>query len=140
MPIRIQDNYVQTAVVRLTADTTTTSTAFVTLLTLSGQTYGGSLNIFASVSSSNTANTAQNFFRITVDGVSVGASSSKGDGGLLSATTVAGNNITANSGILSVGTHTILLQWRVSGGIGQIRPVAAVDQEYASFMVEEVYV
>ena len=138
MPVFAPNNYAQTTSSVLAVNTTTTSTTFVNLISIVVSTSGGSLNVFGSISSSNTGNGAENFFRITVDGTSIGASSSKGDLGTASGTIVAGNNIITNTGVLSAGSHTVVLQWRVSGGTGQIRPVAAVDQEYASLMLQEV--
>lgn len=39
---------------------------------------------------------------------------------------------------LSVGLHTITMEWRVDAGSGQCRPVTYPDQECAMLLVEEV--
>ena len=119
------------------ADATTTSTTFVTLLsqaiTLAGST---SLLIHFSAGVSNTTNAAITSFRVTVDGVakrgtSFKAPSASGAGGVAIILKVDG---------LSAGAHTVLVEWKVSGGTGQVRPVAAVDAEHASLLLEEVAV
>jgi len=133
----ITSNYKQSVFLEKTTDATTTSTSFVTLLS-QAITLAGSTNLLIRFSAgvSNTGNNAQTFFRITVDGVvkrgvSVVASSV---GAVESAAMVL--KVTG----LSAAAHTVLVEWRVGGSTGQVRPVAAPDSEHASLLLEEVAV
>jgi hypothetical protein len=84
---------------------------------------------------SNVQNNRQLDFRLSVAGVVARAAGTVNAGG-------AGNPVGATlifqSGALTAGSNTVLIEWRVSAGTGQIRPVAAVNSEYASLLIMEV--
>jgi len=133
----ITSPYKQSVFLEKTTDATTTSTTFVTLLS-QAITMAGSTNLLIHFSAgvSNTGNNSQTYFRITVDGVvkrgvSVVSSSA---GAVESAAMVL--KVTG----LSAAAHTVLVEWKVGGSTGQVRPVTAPDSEHASLLLEEVAV
>ena len=118
---------------QLAVDTTTTSGAFVDLLTQAiTTTAGGFLNAFFSVSASNVSGD-QLSFRLLVDGVAVQGTACK----------IPTSGTTANAMLLykasiAAGAHTIKVQWLTSGGnTARIRPVAAPSTEHASLLLTE---
>lgn len=117
-----------------TVDTTETSSTFVDLLTTTITTGASDILINASVSSSNASNNKVHDFRILIDAVvQRGFSSSHGSASLNGQ----GSGIVLRRSV-TAATHTIKLQWQVSSGTAQIRPVAAPDSEHASLYVEEL--
>jgi hypothetical protein len=119
-----------------TTDTTTASTTFVTLLTANiTNTVNSNLLIQATVSSANDTINTTNYFRITVDGTPIRGFSERYStaGTTKSASLVSKQSITA-------GAHTVLLQWRVSGGTASVAPVTSPDAQHASILLSEVTV
>jgi len=103
------------------------------LLRVDITTAGGALVIQALASVSNATNNAVVFFRVVADGVVYrgGSTKSNGGGGVTAlAVTLKFFNVPA-------GAHTIILQWRVNSGTGQVRPLT-IEDESASMLVEEV--
>jgi len=84
---------------------------------------------------SNAQNNRQQDFRLQVNGVNARAAGCVNAGG-------AGNPIGATlifrTAALTAGVQTVTIQWRVSAGTGQIRPVAVPDSEYASLLIMEI--
>jgi hypothetical protein len=117
------------------ADTSTTSTAFVDLISLPiVTTVGGVLLVWASFAGSPVAAAVSGLFRVTLDGVPIRA------GGIFM------NNNNPQDGAIvlripgvGLGAHTVALQWRTSTALLgiQIRPVAAPNSEHGSLLVAE---
>lgn len=130
----VPSGIVQTLNAAVVADTTTSSTGFVDLLTINVTTLAGTkLVIRASFACANSVTGSGIYFRITTDGVSRGGACTRyggapGSSGALNYLETA----------LAAGAHVIRLQWRVDGGQGRIRPVVAVDAESCHLMVQEV--
>jgi hypothetical protein len=128
----------QTVTSVISANTTTTSATFVTLLTVAITTQASTkLDIkFAGAASSSNNSADQVFFRLTVDGV---AQSAVGI-----TTNSSGANLAESMALtwvvtgLAAGAHTVLIQWRRSANTAQIRPVAAPDAESATLTVQEI--
>jgi hypothetical protein len=118
-----------------TVNTTITSTTYVDLLTASITiTSGGILQIHFSCGTSNNSGTRFNDFRITVDGTTKRAVGTR----MAAANDPESASIVLRVTGLSVGVHTVKVQWKTSGGTAQIRPVTVPDEEHASLLVEEV--
>lgn len=129
--------YIQSKFIEISANTTTTSTTFVTLLTTTFTIGSGSnviLQFAASVSNSNSNNIT--YFRIQVNATTYRGAATTAQG----PSNPGGASIQQRVTGLGAGTHTITVQWRVSGGTGQVRPVAVPDAESASLIIEEVSV
>lgn len=126
---------VQTASTSIAADTTTTSTTFVDLITIVLTTGANKLLVRAMGAASNTNANRDSFFRLTVDGTSIGG----GSGRSPSANAATAFAIEFKTATLTAASHTVKLQWRVSANTGQIRPITGnVDAESATLTVEEV--
>lgn len=142
MPIFYPDTVIQTQHISLESDITIASTTFQTALSIDINTAGGNLIITFTGSTSNTGSTNQNRFRIQLDGATIqGGSVNTGDGGLVSTpggavAVVLSTRITN----VSIGSHTITVQWACSGGTARIRPIAAPVEEFGHLRVEEVSV
>jgi uncharacterized membrane protein len=128
----------QTQFAEVTANTTTASTTFVDLLTVTLTTTAGSaLLINFGSSSSNTTASRTNAFRVTVDGVAKRGAAAR----ITTVSEAAGAVIVQKVTGLAAGSHTVKVQWRVtSSSTAQIRPVASPDTEYAALLVKEVTV
>lgn len=83
--------------------------------------------------SSNSANNAVVYYRVLVDGAVYRGASQKANGGSAAGAAAVTVRITAPT----AGAHIISVQWRVSSGTGQVRPVTNED-ENASLTVEEI--
>jgi hypothetical protein len=94
---------------------------------------GAALIVIFMACASNATNNAQAFFRVAVDGKILRGSSIKANGGSAASGTIVSLKV---SGV-SVGPHSVVVQWRVGSGTGQVRPVTAED-ENASLLVQEV--
>jgi len=128
------NSILQTLFARIVADTTTTSTGFVTLLSLAVTTLPNTkLVIRGAAHCSNTAVNNQLWFRITVDGVVRNSGGVRYPG--LPAVGAVVEHVETG---LAAGAHTILLEWRVNAGTGRVRPVTVPDNESASLLVQEV--
>jgi hypothetical protein len=128
----------QTAFAEIAVDTTTTSTSFVDLLTISFTITASSIVLISFTASvSNTPSSTRNQdFRITIDGVAKRGAR---------AICTTGSSATCAAIVLRVtglaaGARSIKVQWKTSASTAQIRPVAAPDTEHASLLVQEVTV
>lgn len=126
-------NFAQSAYISTTVDVTTASTTFVDMLVISLTTFGGKLVCLANVSSSNSSANVGNYFRITVDGTSYGATAQR----YTNVPAITGAVI-IETPALAAGVHSVNLQWRCSAGTAQCRPVTQPDVEFGSLLVIEV--
>ncbi len=126
---------IQTKFVEVTADTTTTSTSYGNLLSITlTSTTGTKLEILATVGfSNNTANVVTNF-QIQADSTVLRAVASQNSAasGANAVAIVARKSIAA-------GSHTVNLRWKVAAAsTAQVRPATQADREHASLSVHEV--
>jgi len=96
-------------------------------------TNGGALIIQGIGSISNATNNADVHFRVIVDGIVRRGGATKSNGGSSSTALAVSLKVSG----LAAGAHTVVLQWRVGSGTGQVRPNTAED-ENASLLVQEV--
>lgn len=128
----------QTVLADIAADTTTTAASFPgsTLLSQSVTiAAGGILLVAFSCATSNSSNNNTNFFRLVVDGVVRRAAGVRLSGG---ANMPIGGAMVFRVAGLAAGARLVDIQWYTTGGTAQIRPVAAVDAEHASLVIQEV--
>ena len=139
MPLFLPQSVIQTQFTEISSDTTTTSTTFTDLMSLNISTTGASyLLVDFSASHSVTSANSGATYQLQVDGTPIrGCASGAGTGAQNSPGFCAG--FVYKSGILSSGSHTVLIRWRVNAGTGQIRP-ATQDDEHASLLVAEITV
>jgi len=114
----------------LVADVTATTQD---VLRIDITTTGGALIVQSLGSASNGTNNAVVFFRVVVDGIVRRGGSTKSNGG--SGVTAMAVSLKLTG--LTAGAHVVVVQWRVSSGTGQVRPITRED-ESASLLVEEV--
>jgi hypothetical protein len=116
-------------------DTTTASLVPVDLLSVNfhKSSSNSRLKVYISTSSSNDTNATSNRFQLVVDGVAVRGCGCRGQNNFAQAAAMI--HVIDS---LSAGDHTIKVQWFVSGGTGQIRPITHADDESASMLIEEV--
>jgi hypothetical protein len=136
VPLYDADRLIQTASTELTVDTSTTSTTYVDLMSVTITT--GTNSVIIQFSSSCTTNVSGDWceFQLLIDGVITR--------GLAIWTDTAGvadsGALVYKSSVLSAGSHTFNIQWHVgTAGTAQIRPVTTV-LEHATLYVEEVTV
>jgi hypothetical protein len=123
---------IQTAFTEITVDTTTTSTSFTDLLSLTIVTDNNPVICHFSASADNTG--VQDVdFQLVIDGVAQRGCALR----VIAAGFGTSAELVDKSAALSIGSHTIKIQWQVSGNTGQIRPATNID-EHASLLVEEV--
>lgn len=118
----------------ISADTTTTSATYVDLLSATVQVTSGVLLIHFSAAISNSGANNNMVWQLLVDGAAT-----RGGGGRNGATStqIQYALIYKKTG-LSVGSHTVKIQWSTpGGGTMQCRPVTTVN-EHASLLVQEV--
>lgn len=133
MPVYETKGYARLSSVELTVDVNTTLTSFTSLFSIPVSLSSNSELICEFASSSLNA-TAQNLFRLTVDGTIYQSSAIRmGAGSTIICPTVLLDRITG----LSAGDHTVEIQWAVTGDTGYIRPVSRIGYEYASLVVTE---
>ena len=129
--------YRQSVFAEISADTTTTSSSFVDLLTANITTTasGNVLLIHFDVCGDNTGTNNDVHFRITIDGVAKRSAAMDID--ISGSTQCAAITYRATT---TTGSHTVKAQWRSpsGGSTSRIRPVADVDSHHASLLVEEV--
>lgn len=128
---------VQSRFREITVDTTTTSPTFVTLLTDTITIGAGRaliIQFLSSMSNSNSNNIV--YARIQVNGVTYRGAATTAQNTNRSGAVCIQTRVTG----LAAGTHTVTVQWRVSGGTGQVRVVSQPDTESASMLIEEVSV
>ena len=115
----------------LATDQSTSSTAFVTLLTVNITTAAGSLEILATAATN--AIVVSGFTRLVLDGVAVAQS---GAGHLIGVATHAISRRVP----IAAGAHVVELQWRTAvGGTLNCQPLAQPDREHASLLVRETF-
>jgi hypothetical protein len=136
-PERAADkDIIQTISTVLAADTTTTSTSYVDLISLSITTVGGtSLEVYASFSCSNAVDNAaagQDGFAVVVDGTVLLQTGNE------QWTVTEGGAIFVKTGMLTAGSHSVALQWKTQAG-GTLRCSASslTRPEHASLVVLE---
>lgn len=113
---------------RVISDSSTTSTSFEDLLTVSITTEAGVLGLI--VSACSTAMLEQGYFRITVDGVTVtGGAHMVGLASMFLGVRVP----------ITPGPHTVKLQWRTDTlGTHRVNAVSAPEAEFANLLVREM--
>lgn len=130
---------VQTAFAELTSDTTTTSTSFVDLLTITVTTGANPVILHFSVSANNNSGFFQHqqYFQLLVDGSATRGCSMRS----VNSNHAASGGLVYKTSALTAGSHTFKIQWRTDSGLAtaQIRP-ASQPNEHASFILEEVTV
>jgi hypothetical protein len=126
----------QSILAAIVADTTTNSASFVNLLSQNITiTAGGIITVIVSGSVSNSVRDALTNLKLFVNGVAQRASQLKAQGN----DGVGGVAMNARVAGLAAGTYAVLLQWKVSAGNGQIRPVTGnPDGESLSMLITEV--
>ena len=122
---------VQTSFLELSSDTTTTSTAYVDLITVSMFTMGGICLVTFSVGAVNSSANTNVRFQLTLDGVVQRGTKFRQDAGAGSAGSLCYRTAPA------AGAHTFKIQWSVSAGTGRIR-AATVNEEHAALLIEEI--
>lgn len=123
----------QTSAARVSVDVSTTSTTFVSLLSLSITVEAGFLLLLftASVEQSNDNQTT--YFDLQVNGTTVaGASHTHRN------PTKAGCVAISHRMAIAAGTHTVSVGWRVSNNTSYIRPVTDPTGEHGHLLVQEV--
>jgi len=115
----------------ITADTTTTSLTFVTLLTRTLTTGANKLNIHFTCAGSNSSNNTAVHFEIQIDGVSIRGSA------LVASSAATQSTSIVYSTTVTAASHTIDIKWKVPGGTGRVRPVTTVI-EHASLLIQEI--
>jgi hypothetical protein len=126
----------QTILAALTANTTTTSTSFVTLLT-QNITIGTGGIIIAQVTAGISNATANRgvALRLLINGSARCGTADR----LPVVNTSAGFPLQWRVSGLSAGTYAVTVEWRtLLGGTAQCRPVAAPDSEHCALLVSEV--
>lgn len=133
--VTVKPSYVQSVFNDLAVDTTTTSAAFVTLITQAIVIQAGSILLIhftVGCSNSNANNTL--FFRVRVDGVT-----KRGVGVRIpSANQPNSGAIVLRVPGLAAGSRSVTVQWRTSSNTAQIRPATVPDAEHACLLLEEV--
>lgn len=132
MPLYEARSLFQTAYASLAVDSSTSSTTFIDLLTLTLTTSGGNLMLLATFAAYSTSAT-DGSFQITLDGVAQAGSELFTSKPPLAA----GGAITVKAMGIAPGSHTVTLQWK---GSLKCRPVAQAGSEHAALRVEEVFV
>jgi hypothetical protein len=128
----------QTAFSEITVDTTTNSTSYIDLLTITITTSGGSTAVLyftASFNNNTSLTTLTQSFQFLVDGVAATSDT------FLSFARPRDTSVgmVHETAVLSAASHTFKVQWKVSTLTGQIRPVTTI-QNHASFLVKEMTV
>jgi hypothetical protein len=116
----------------ISADTTTTSTTFTNLLTRTITTGANKIDIHFSCSASESTNNAQIYFQLLIDGSPV-----RGTGNHYTPANATRANSLVYSTTVTAASHTFTIQWRVTSGTGQIRPVTTIN-EHASLLIHEI--
>lgn len=130
----VSPTLVQTADAKITANTSTTSTAFVDALTIDITTDDSNLMIWAQGAIANGTASRNMQVRITVDGVSTGGIQ------LRSLAANVGQPFSLAARVpVTAGAHVVKLQWLTQAGTTlYCRPVLNVDRENVSMLVQEV--
>jgi hypothetical protein len=127
---------IQTLYTEITTDVSTTSVTptYVTLQTQTIVTTGANYLrcLFTSTGDNDTA-TAQNYFRIMVDGVL-----QKGSAVRVSAASTPHSCAIQTMTLVTEASHTVLVEWCVTAGTGRIFHSTNPNYHHASLLVEEV--
>lgn len=120
----------------VTVDTTTTSTSFVDLLTITvnKKRADSVLLIWANHGGDNSGANTQ-FGRLTINGTAI-----YGFGYQVAGAKPNSGGCHERRTGLAAGNHTIKLQWRVDGGTGRIRPITSPDFGFANLTIIEALV
>lgn len=127
------NNFVQSAVAQLAANASTSSGAFVNLLTINMVTGNGFINsIFTSASENSSFFGAQNDFALFIDGVQQHATSCF----------VGGLGVTQSCSIcdrdaIAAGAHTFDVRWKTNAGTASIAAAGAGAIEHANLVIWE---
>lgn len=120
----------------IAANTTSNSATYVPLLSTTITIREGSLiEALFTVGFSNTSANVQTFFRLAINGSVTRALGSRSVSSNQPVSGALAYRIAASPG---AGTFTVTVNWRVSGGTGQVRPVSTPDGEFATLTVREV--
>jgi hypothetical protein len=126
----------QTSLLSVAADTTTTSTTFVDLLSITLTTGANKLLIHAAGAISNAGANVNMKLRLLVDGVSIGGIQLRSPAAAIGTGFALVDKVT-----VTAGSHTVKLQWLTASSTAQCRPVTGnVDGESANLLIEEVTV
>lgn len=124
---------IQTSSANVGADTTTTSTTFVDLLSLTMYINSNPVVIYFSVSGNNTTASTRVSFQLVIDGIATRGFSyicvSSGNGG--------SGAIVYKTQPLFYGNHTFKIQWLTSGGTAQVLAGSGASDN-AYLVVDEV--
>jgi hypothetical protein len=122
----------QTIESSLSSNITTTSDTFTTLLSTTMITGDGYIVCNFTASGDNSAANREVLFRLVVDSTTIrGCGFTVITGGAMSSTSL------QRKLPVSAGSHTITIQWRVSGGTGRIN-VVSNENHHASVIVQEI--
>jgi hypothetical protein len=136
MPLFPPPQLIQTVFSEISANTTTTSGTFVDLLTVTLTTGPTQVEIYFTASASNNAFAGASLqFQITIDAVAQRGCKVRS----FTLNSASCGAIFFRSGQLSIGSHTIKVQWLTDVGTAQIRPVTTI-QEHGSLLVNEITV
>ena len=125
---------VQTKFKELTADTSTTSTTWVTLLSQSITTGANKLCVLMTCGVSKTGGgTPMGDFRISIDGTPL-----RGTGTELMANPTSASLMVCKT--VTAAAHTVLLEWQTSTSTAQIRPATSPANEHCSLFIQELAV
>jgi hypothetical protein len=134
----VASTYLQSKFLEVTADTSTASTTFVSLLSLSVTTTAGTLLIKFDVTGELSAGSAMASFELQIDGVvKRGCAFSSAFGNFAQPNSA---SVTYRVTGLAAGAHTVAIFWKTSTGTLSIKPVSIPTEEHASLLVEEVSV
>lgn len=127
--------FVKSAIAQTLVDVSTASGAFVDLLTvnITMEQAGFLETIFTCATSNDFFLSAQNSFRLVIDGVVQHATACFSGGA-----TVTQSCALADRDARAAGAHVVTIQWRVGAGTGYIRPVSQPNLEHATLLVNEV--
>ena len=123
----------QSAAAKLAADISTTSSSFITILTINITTAAGFLEIFAAAGCSGTNNVRARA-RVTVDGVAVSVTndhSHTSGNGAMSLAMIGRCAVTA-------AAHTVVFQYATDAGTLSVHAATDPDSEGATLLVNEV--
>jgi hypothetical protein len=133
MPLFRQPQVIQTQYSALAVDTSTTSTSFVDLMSLTLATDSNRTITYFSAAGNNATSATALRFQLLIDGVVTRGCNtrcvSSGNGGTVS--------LVYYSSVLTPGSHTFKIQWSVSAGTGTINASTGTSDN-AVLLVEEV--
>jgi len=133
MPIYETPGFINYLSADVTVDTSTASTSFVNLLTINTIISSGT-NLLCEFASCSLDTSGQILFNLTVDGtIRQSAATRLGTGSTTICPLIFIDEITG----LSAGSHTIEINWAVTAGTANIRPVTQAAYEFASLTITQ---